>query len=81
MYVNDNMIINDDGRHSQREKCKTQGLTKGKVKMEVRYFHYTAAPNLLLTWKGAGTNNNQMIIRCEDKMAMSQLPVRLSYRH
>jgi len=31
VYLNDDMIIDDDGRHSQREKCETKGLTKGKV--------------------------------------------------
>jgi hypothetical protein len=74
VFVQDELLINNDGRHAQTTKCATRSFGLGKVKMEVRYFHYEDAPSVLLMWKGPGTDENMMVVRCEDKMALDQIP-------
>jgi hypothetical protein len=50
LYINDKLLINNDGEHGATEKSKTIHLSSGKHKLEVRYFQSGGGKFLMVSY-------------------------------
>ncbi|MBO9634709.1 MAG: alpha-L-fucosidase [Chitinophagaceae bacterium] len=54
MFLNDQLIVDNDGLHGEIEKAKDIALAKGYHKIKVQYFERSGTDNLEVSWKGPG---------------------------
>lgn len=54
MFLNDQLIVDNDGLHGEIEKAKDIALAKGYHKIKVQYFERAGTDNLEVSWKGPG---------------------------
>ncbi len=55
-YLNDELTINNDGAHGNREESVVVSLSKGYHKLLVSYFQLGGGQNLILEWSGEHFN-------------------------
>lgn len=54
LFVNGNLVVNDDANHSFRFRDGTVALPSGNVRIEIRYLELNYSQGLVLTWRGPG---------------------------
>ncbi len=60
MYVDDNMIINNDGLHPVVEVAKKVELTSGLHPISVKYFQEGGLNGLKVSWEGPGVEKQEI---------------------
>lgn len=54
LYVNGELVVNDDANHSFRFRSGSIALPEGDVRIEIRYLELNYSQGLVLTWSGPG---------------------------
>ncbi|MEL6593021.1 MAG: PA14 domain-containing protein, partial [Bacteroidota bacterium] len=54
LWINDSLIVNNDGTHGMRERSGTVALTGGYHDIEVRFFERNGGANLIVSYAGPG---------------------------
>ncbi len=54
LYINDKLVVNNDGRHPEKVKYGWVNLTSGSHKIRVEYFENTGSEVLYVSYKGPG---------------------------
>lgn len=55
LYLDDNLVVNNDGVHDSTEKCESMGIEPGEYKLDVLYFQAAAGERgLQLLWAKDG---------------------------
>ena len=54
LWLDGELVINNDGRHPMRERSATRTLTAGDHSLRVEYFENTGHAGLILSWAGPG---------------------------
>ena len=54
LYVNGELVVNDDANHSFRFRAGSIALPEGNVRIEIRYLERNYSQGLVLTWQGPG---------------------------
>ncbi len=54
LFINGKQVVNNDGKHSARERSGSITLKKGLQKIEVHYFEYKGGETLAVKYKGPG---------------------------
>jgi hypothetical protein len=62
LYINDQVIIDDDGLHSYKEKSATKTLSTGYHRLQLEYFQHDGGASIRLMYKGPDSNNQQVVI-------------------
>ncbi len=60
LYIDEKLVINNDGGHWTREMSVSIALKKGKHKLECKYFQMAGGQTLKLTWKGPGIEKSEI---------------------
>ena len=60
LYVDNTLLIDNDGGHGYQEKYGKINLSKGQHKIEVRYFQQGGGQELKVSWKGPGFEKREM---------------------
>jgi hypothetical protein len=60
MYLNDRLLINNDGLHPVVERFKSIALKKGLHPISVKYFQEGGTHDLRLSWKGPGFEKQEI---------------------
>ncbi|MBL8761543.1 MAG: hypothetical protein JNL50_09600, partial [Phycisphaerae bacterium] len=55
LYVNGELVVNDDANHAFRFSAGTVTLPEGEARIEIRYLEIYYSQGLVLTWQGPGT--------------------------
>ncbi|NUQ52243.1 MAG: hypothetical protein HUU19_06045 [Phycisphaerales bacterium] len=55
LFINDQLVVNDDANHSFRFTGGSITLPEGEVRIEIRYLEIYYSQGLVLTWQGPGT--------------------------
>ncbi|MCC6228800.1 MAG: hypothetical protein IT432_06190 [Phycisphaerales bacterium] len=55
LFINDQLVVNDDANHSFRFTSGAITLPAGEVRIEIRYLEIYYSQGLVLTWQGPGT--------------------------
>ena len=66
LFINGQLVINNDGVHASRERSQTVELDAGSHSIEVRYFERTGTAQVDLDWAGPGFDRQQMIFEAPD---------------
>jgi hypothetical protein len=61
LYVNGELVVNDDANHSFRFRSGSISLPEGDVRVEVRYLEVNYSQGLVLTWQGPGVPLERVI--------------------
>ena len=59
-YLNDELVINNDGNHGSKEESVTLSLRKGYHKISLDYFQSGGGQILKLEWKGKSFNKQEI---------------------
>ena len=59
-YLDDNLIIDNDGAHRAQESLVKVGLKKGYHSIKLDYFQQGRAKSLVLRWEGPGIENQEI---------------------
>ena len=59
------MVVDNDGLHASRKVSGTIGLTTGKHTIEVQYFERTGQEELIVTYNGLDTENEEILLEGE----------------
>jgi hypothetical protein len=54
MYLDEQLLVNNDGLHTTAEASQTVALTKGMHPILVRYFQEGGTHHFEVKWKGPG---------------------------
>jgi predicted alpha-1,2-mannosidase len=60
MYIDDNLLINNDGLHPLTEIYKPVALKAGLHPISVKYFQEGGTNGLIVSWQGPGFNKEQI---------------------
>jgi len=60
LYVDNKLLIDNDGGHGYQEKYGKIKLNKGVHKIEVRYFQQGGGQELKVSWQGPGFEKREM---------------------
>lgn len=60
LYINDKLVVNNDGLHSSKVKYGRVKLGPGNHKIRVEYFENTAGERLYVSYKGPGVELQQI---------------------
>ncbi len=60
LYINDKLLIDNDGGHGKYEVDATVALKKGNHKLQCEYFQMAGALDLQLNWKGPGFDKSEI---------------------
>ena len=60
LYINDQLIIDNDGGHRAQKLFSKVGLKKGWHPIKLDYFQQGLAKSLTLTWEGPGVENQEV---------------------
>ncbi len=61
LFVNGNLVVNDDANHSFRFTAGSATLPAGDVQIEIRYLEIYYSQGLVLTWQGPGVSFEEVI--------------------
>ncbi|HTO46652.1 MAG TPA: DUF4347 domain-containing protein, partial [Burkholderiales bacterium] len=57
LYIDGNLVVNNDGAHSYAEVSNTAALTAGQHTIRVDFFEVTGQEDLVVSYSGADTSN------------------------
>ena len=60
LYVDNTLVVDNDGGHGYQEKYGKINLNKGVHKIEVRYFQLGGGQELKVSWKGPGFEKREI---------------------
>lgn len=60
LYLDNTLVIDNDGGHGYQEKYGKINLDKGVHKIEVRYFQQGGGQELIVSWQGPGLEKREM---------------------
>ena len=63
LYINSELIIDNDGGHGYHEKSESVYLERGKHLIEVRYFQQGGGQELKISWEGPGFEKREMTVK------------------
>ncbi len=61
LFVNGQLVVNDDANHSFRFTSGTADLPAGDVRIEIRYLEINYSQGLVLTWQGPGVPYEEVV--------------------
>lgn len=61
LYVNGELVVNDDANHSFRFRSGSIALPEGDVRIEIRYLELNYSQGLVLTWSGPGVPYERVV--------------------
>jgi hypothetical protein len=81
LYINGKLVVNNKGRHGDKNLCQKQRVARGMVTVEGRVFSSSGHPVMHIFWNGADTNGNTMILRSEKsaKFAPKHKPMKSNW--
>ena len=60
LFINDKMIVDNDGVHGNQAKAGSVELKKGNHDIEVKYFELAGQEALIVSWSGPGFKNKPL---------------------
>jgi len=60
MWIDDSLLVNNDGQHGPTEVSASTSLTKGMHKIEVGYFNNTGEKFFEVNWSGPGISKQEI---------------------
>lgn len=61
LYIDDQMVVNNDGTHSMSSRSASVTLSKGKHAFKATWFEWDVDQGLILYWKGPGITSKQVV--------------------
>jgi len=65
LFINGEMVIDNDGLHSNRRKCGSVEVENPEIDVAVEFFERGGGATLILEWKPPGTSENYSIVPAE----------------
>ena len=60
LFINDQLVVDNDGLHGMIEKDGLVALAKGYHKIRVTYFEKSGGDGLTVSWKGPGIEKSEI---------------------
>jgi len=62
MYLNDGLVVNNDGLHGMRNRCGARNLRRGSYRVKVAVFEHGGGFGCIWRYRGRDTRNRMILV-------------------